>query len=77
MEYKDVLAYYIDKQGLTPAEVARRINSPRSTVNELLKGRAKEPTLGKAKAIADALGVPLEEMVDMIYGEGKGEATDE
>lgn len=67
MRYGEVLAYYLEKQGITPAELARRINSPRSTVHALLNGRAKEPTLGKAKAIADALGVPLEEMVEMIY----------
>lgn len=67
MEYKDVLAYYLDKQGVTPAELARRIESPRSTIHALLIGRAKEPTLGKAKAIADALGVPLQEMADMVF----------
>lgn len=67
MEYKDVLSYYLAKQGVSPAELARRIDSPRSTVHALLTGRAKEPTLGKAKAIADALGVSLEEMADMMY----------
>lgn len=67
MEYRDVLAYYLEKQGMTPAELAHAIGSPRSTVNALLKGRAKEPTLGKAKAIADELGVSLEEMARMTY----------
>lgn len=67
MEYGKVLAYYLDKQGMTPAELAHRIGSPRSTINALLHGRAKEPTLGKAKAIADALGVSLEEMARMTY----------
>ena len=67
MEYKDVLAYYLEASGISPAELARRIDSPRSTVDALLKGRAKEPTLGKAKAIADALGVSLEEMANMTF----------
>ena len=67
MEYGDVLAYYLNKQGIAPAELARRIGSPRSTVHALLNGYAKEPTLGKAKAIADALGVSLQEMADMVY----------
>ena len=67
MEYKDVLAYYLKAKGISAAELARRLGSHRSTVNELLKGRAKDPKLGTAKAIADALGVPLEEMVDMLY----------
>ena len=69
MEYRDVLAYYLEKKGMTPSELAHAIGSPRSTINALLKGRAKEPTLGKAKAIADALGVSLEEMARMTYDE--------
>lgn len=73
MEYKDVLAYYLEERGITAAELSRRIGSPRSTVNELLKGRAKEPTLGKAKAIADALGVTLQEMADMMYEKDGGD----
>ena len=69
MEYKDVIAHYLEDQGISPAELARRIGSPRSTVHALLTGRAKEPTLSKAKAIADALGVSLEEMAAMAYEE--------
>lgn len=69
MEYRDVLAHYLEEKGMTPAELAHAIGSPRSTINALLKGRAKEPTLGKAKAIADALGVSLEEMASMTYEE--------
>jgi transcriptional regulator with XRE-family HTH domain len=77
MAYKDVLAYYLDKQGVSAAELARRIGSPRSTINALLKGRAKEPTLGKAKAIADALGVSLEEMARMTYEEGSDDQEED
>lgn len=68
MEYRDVLSYYLKEKNISPAELARRIGSPRSTINELLKGRAKEPTLGKAKAIADALGVSLDEMAERTFG---------
>lgn len=73
MEYGKVLAYYLEQQGMTPAELAHEIGSPRSTINALLKGRAKEPTLGKAKAIADALGVSLEEMARMTYEDPEGQ----
>ena len=68
MEYRDVLSYYLKENDISPAELARRIGSPRSTINALLKGRAKEPTLSKAKAIADALGVSLDEMAEKTYG---------
>lgn len=73
MEYKDVLVYYLAEKNMSQAELARRINSPRSTVAALLNGRAKEPTLGKAKAIADALGVSLEEMANMTFNENEGD----
>lgn len=69
MEYREVLQFYLDKSGMTPAELAYKIGSPRSTINAILRGRAKEPTLSKAKAIADALGVSLEEMAEMTYGD--------
>ena len=77
MDYKDVLSYYLKEKGISPAELARRIESPRSTVDALLKGRAKEPTLGKAKAIADALGVSLEEMAEMAFGNADDGGVDE
>jgi len=66
MKYGEVLAYYIEKQGVSAAELARRIGSPRSTVHGLLSGRAKSPTLDTAVAIADALEVPLKDMIKMM-----------
>ena len=29
MEYRDVLAYYLEEKGMTPAELAHAIGSPR------------------------------------------------
>lgn len=69
MEYRYVLAFYLEKRNMSPAELAQKIGSPRSTVSALLNGRAKEPTLGKAKAIADALGVSLDEMARKTFEE--------
>ena len=71
MEYGEVLQQYLDETGMSPSELAKAIGSPRSTINALLRGRAKEPTLGKAKAIADALGVSLEEMAQRTYGDAE------
>ena len=71
--YAYVLKYYLDKQGVSAAELARRLGTSRSSICELTSGRSKEPTLGKAKAIADALGVTLEEMAQMVYGEEEGQ----
>lgn len=66
--YAEVLRYYLQRQDVTAAELARRLGTSRSSICELTSGRSKEPTLGKAKAIADALGVSLEEMAVMVYG---------
>lgn len=66
MEYGEVLAYYMEQANMSMTTLAKDANCPKSSINELLKGRAKEPTLGRAKAIADALGVTLEEMVKMM-----------
>ncbi len=68
MKYGEVLQRYLDETGMSPSDLAKAIGSPRSSINALLKGRAKEPTLSRAKAIADALGVSLEEMAQLTYG---------
>lgn len=66
MEYADVLRYYLDKAGMKPAELAQKIGSQRSSIGELMSGRSKAPSVYKAKAIAEALGVSLDEMMDML-----------
>ncbi len=69
MEYAEVLHHYLVKCGVTQAELARRLGTSRSSVGELIRGRSKTPSVYKAKAIADALGVPLQDMLDMLFDE--------
>lgn len=69
MTYAEVLRHYLKERGMTSAEIAYAIGVPRSSIHYLLTGKNREPTLGRAKAIADALGVTLQEMVDMM-GQG-------
>lgn len=66
MTYGEVLDYYIEKMGSSRAEIAARVGMSRGQVTDLISGRTKEPTLSRAKAIADALGVTLQEMCDMM-----------
>ena len=66
MTYAEVLSYYLERDGITQAELARRIGSTRSSIGELTSGRSKTPSVYKAKAIADALGVSLDEMIEML-----------
>ena len=56
--------------GISQSELARRIGTGRQTVNGLIIGKdRKGPTLETAMAIADALGVSLQEMVDRMKEE--------
>lgn len=69
MTYGEVLDYLISESGLSRAEVARRAGIGRSQITDLIKGRTSEPTISKAKAIADALGVSVQFFIDMMDGE--------
>ena len=69
MKYGEYLRYLLDEKGMTQAELAEKSGVGKSTIGELVKGRSKEPTLIKAKRIADALGVPLQQFVDNIDDE--------
>jgi transcriptional regulator with XRE-family HTH domain len=55
----------MEEKGIKPAELARLSGVSKQTINELIKGRSKEPTFTKAKALANGLGVPLQRLADM------------
>ena len=66
MRYGEVLEYYIEYAGITRAELAKRTKMSRGQIGDLITGRTKEPGLTKAKIIANCLGVPLQDMIDMM-----------
>lgn len=55
----------MEEKGVKPAELARLSGVSKQTINELMKGRSKEPTFTKAKMLANGLGVPLQVLADM------------
>lgn len=69
MTFGEVTLFYLDKLGVSQSELARRVGTNRSTINCIIKDERRSPTLDTALAIANALGVPLQEMVDMMRGE--------
>lgn len=69
MTFGEVTLFYLDKLGVSQSELARRVGTNRSTINCIIKDERRSPTLDTALAIANALGVPLSEMVDMMRGE--------
>lgn len=66
MTYGEVLSLYLKELNVSQNELARRLDTNTSTVNALIRGRAKSPTLKMAREIASALGVSLQEMVDRM-----------
>lgn len=66
MTYGEMLQTFLDEKGMTSADIARALGVPRSSINYVMHGD-HEPTLGRAKAIADALGVTLQEMADRMF----------
>lgn len=69
MTFGEVTLFYLDKLDVSQSELARRVGTNRSTINCIIKDERRSPTLDTALAIANALGVPLQDMVDMMRGE--------
>lgn len=72
MLYGEVLDRFIHESGLSRAEVARRAGIGRSQITDLIRGRTGEPSISKAKAIADALGVSVQSFIDAMEEESRG-----
>ena len=66
MTYGDVVAYYLELLGVSQSELARRMGTGRQTVNSVIKGGRRGPTLDTVLAISEALDVPIQEMVDKM-----------
>ena len=69
MSYSEALSHYMEKAGMSVIQLSNKIGMRRSTIYALLDGRAKEPKLSTAKAIADALGTTMEEMAAMAFND--------
>ena len=66
MTFGEVVLLYLDRLGMSQSELARRMGTGRQTVNSIIKSGRRGPTLDTAIAIAEALGVPLQELVDRM-----------
>lgn len=59
MELGELVSFYRRKAGLTIDELAEKSGVPKSTINKIIGGTTRAPTLDNVKAIAKALGVRL------------------
>ena len=69
MTFGEALIRIMDEKGMSTTELAARSGVRKQTITELIKGRSKEPTFTKAKALANGLGVPLQVLADMTDSE--------
>lgn len=69
MTFGEALIRIMDEKGMSTTELAARSGVRKQTITELIKGRSKEPTFTKAKALANGLGVPLQMLADMTDSE--------
>lgn len=67
MTFGEMLVLLMEEKGISRTELARLSGVSKQSITELVKGRTKEPTFSNAKALADALGVTLQEMADMVF----------
>lgn len=66
MKYGDVLRFCLKGKGMSVNELAKKCGISRSSLYAYMEDNAKEPTLSRAQAIADALGIPLSAMLEMM-----------
>lgn len=65
MTFGEALIQIMGEKGISVTELAAKSGVRKQTITELIKGRSKEPTFTKAKALANGLGVPLQVLADM------------
>ncbi len=64
MELGELISYYRRRSGLTLDELAEKSGVPKSTINKIIGGITKAPTLENVKSLARALGVRLSDFDD-------------
>ena len=70
MTFGEVVELYLMEMGLSQSELARRMGTGRQTINSIVNDKKRfAPRLDTAMQIADALGVPLQEMIDRMKSE--------
>ncbi len=68
METGDLISFYRKQAGLTIDELSEKSCVPKGTLNKIIAGVTKAPTLDNMKSIARALGKTLEDFDDAPRG---------
>lgn len=66
MNFGEAFVILFGQSGMTQAEFARKGNFSTAYVNQLAKGKVKNPTFTRACEIADALGVSVDNFYELM-----------
>ena len=66
MTFGEALLLYLDKLGVSQSELARRMNTGRQTINSIINNGKHGPWIDTAIEIAEALDVPLQDIIDLM-----------
>ncbi|HHT0604937.1 TPA: S24 family peptidase [Legionella anisa] len=63
LEISGVLNKLLIKHGITEAELSRRIDAPRATINRLVSGRTPDPRASTLETIADYFKISVDQLL--------------
>ena len=66
MTFGEALLVYLEKLDISQSELARRMNTGRQTINSIINNSKHGPWIDTAIEISDALGVPLQDIIDLM-----------
>ena len=66
MLFGEAVKFYMDQRGISQADLARATGLSTAYVNLVIKCEVKDPSITKAKQIADALGITLDDLVSLV-----------
>ena len=61
---KDKILLLLDDKGWSKYKLAKKAGIPQSSLHDILSGKIKNPTAERLKAVADALGVSVDDFFD-------------
>ncbi len=64
--FGEVVAYCLSQRGMSQSDLARKIGTGRQTINSIIIGGRRGPTLETAVAIAEALDLTVDDLVAMM-----------
>ena len=67
MTYGEALRHLMRESGMKQVDIAKAINRSRSYVSQLMSGEISEPSLSAAYAIADAMGLKVQDFLDLMH----------